>query len=125
MGNFLRDVRDYLAEWGHEEIYLDFMPDLPDECLALFLTAETPCRTGDGSTDRVLSVRARGRTPGAAALRASAALEALDSGEDERLIRLAEGRTAIARPRSGPCKLKEDDFGRVIYGFECALWSPH
>lgn len=123
MTAFLRDLKSYLQSQGVENIFLDFMPEEPDECVALFLSQDIPRETGDGSGNRTVEIIARGFEPEEARQRCGGISGMLDSGADEQLIWLSEIRRVIARPKSRPTKRKCDNFGRVQYGAEIVVWS--
>ncbi len=120
MQNILRGLKTYLGG-GFGEIFLDFLPDAPDCCAALYIRDSSPCPNGDGSRGLTLEAHVRGLEPGEALGRAEAMMAALDSGYDEEPVPVDGAAWAVIRPSRGPRKLKEDGFGRLVYGFECAV----
>lgn len=121
MNNFLQDLKSYLEANGLSAIYRDFLPDQPDDCIALFLFAVST--DGDGSGQKAVQVQVRRRDPDEAQSICWKVSNMLDSGEDETLINLTVKRHIIARPTARPKKLTQDEHERSIYYCEALLWG--
>lgn len=120
---FLDDLRTYLQATTTLDIYTDFLPDLPDDCVGLFCWDSTVGAVNDGSGVRYVQVQVRSINPETAYMTACALCNALDSGLDETIIHLTNDRWCVGRTRKRPVKLSLDETHRTIYYFETALWG--
>ncbi len=118
---FLSDLQDYLTVHGYADIYRDNMPDQPNECIGLFLTAHTVPPISDGSASRYVQIRVRRLDGDDAYTTAYSIFKLLDSGLNEDVIQLTEQRAVIARPHAGPVKLVTNESGYTIYFTEIVL----
>ncbi len=106
---------------GYSDIYRDTMPDQPDECIGLLLTAHAVPPINDGSAIRQIQIHVRRIDADEAYSTAYSIFKLLDSGLNEDVIELTEQRAVIARPHTGPIKLVTNESERTIYFTEVAL----
>lgn len=121
---FTEDLKAYFESKGFTDIYRDYLPDKPDECIGLFLWAHSVPLINDGSGTRYVQVQVRRKDTDEAYRIASELCALLDSGLDEKTIHLTADRWCIARPQNLPKKINGD--GKVaVYYFETAMWGDN
>ena len=121
---FLYALRSYLMERGFENIYCDFLPDKPDECIGLFCWDHTTPVISDGSGTRYIQIQARSNDGDIACETLYKIASLLDSGQDEEIINLTENTWGIGRIRRMPVKLDTDENNRVKFILEVSFWGP-
>lgn len=119
----LQAVAAYLeARRVFPTIYIDYMPDQPDECVGLFCWDHTAPTLTDGTSTRFVQIRVRGTDLFAVMNTCQAMVDLLDSGPDESPLPLNWPGAVIGHPRRMPAILDRDARTVTVYA-EIALWG--
>ena len=119
--DILKEIRKHLQNLGYQNIFLGILPDMPCGALALYLD-EALASPGDGGIRGRLRLVARSRTQDEAQLTATTAVAELDSGLNERVLRLSDECHCVARPVKWPVSLGTDARGRALVEAELTLY---
>lgn len=116
--SLLDDLRSFLMVNGFANVFKQSYPPSPDEMISLY-ERENPLAFGTkginyGIRAAPIQIRVRRRTPDEAEAAAHRLFHLLDSGADERAIRLANGRNVTSRPIP-PIRFEQDDKGRWVW----------
>lgn len=120
----LTALATYLGTQSYTNIFTNYMPDTPDECIGLFVWDQKYPDMGDGSSMRYVQIRVRRYDPAAAETACKAIVALLDSGSTERLITLSGITKCIGRPRRGPLIMSRTETTTTYY-CEIALWGKN
>ena len=120
----MQALKEYLEQYGYQNVTLDFMPDEKDvpECVYLGLWHHNLGEYHDGTGTRYVQVQARRGTAQEAVQACRDLLALLDSGDDEEILELSPEWWCIARPRRGPV-IHARGAVTVTYMFELAVWG--
>lgn len=118
MASLLEDLQAYLKAQGYANVYRLQYPPEPDDVISLY-EREAPLAFGwrgvnYGIRAAPVQIRVRRLSPDAAEVDARTLFELLDSGPDERMITLAEGRNVTSRPLP-PFPLEQDERLRWVW----------
>lgn len=119
-------LKDYLLTQGYTNIFCDYMPDV-SVCLGAIDLSKWNHTVGsinDGSGMHYIQIQVRSATAEQAYKTCSEIFALLDSGTEEKLIRLNENIHCIARPRRGAIILERGE-GYTTYYCEIALWGEN
>ena len=126
MAIFLEDLKNYLTGKGIANVDRDVLPSEGASAVGLFLTNHEVGEINFGTGTRTVQVRVRAESKDAAYTLAHSIVGHLDSGMDEEMIKLSVVRWCIARPKSLPVLLPEEQAGGAgIYGFNVAMFGEN
>ena len=119
----LEVIADHLQTYEHfPQIFIDYLPDQPDECAGLFCWEHASPAMSDGSSTRYVQVRVRSRDWSDAMITCTRILTLLDSGPDETPLPLDFPGAVIGRPRRWPVLMERTPDTVTVYA-EIALWG--
>lgn len=123
----LHALRTFLTDKGYAHIFLDYLPDPTVQRDVIFLKKweHMLAEINDGTGVQFMQVQVRRDTYEEAKRVCGELIALLDSGIDEKLLRLTDDVFCIARPRRGPLLLDRGDMPYVTFYFELALWGEN
>ena len=119
-------LKQYLKSSGYENVFVDFLPDVKSQrdVIALRKWQHTVGEVNDGTGVQYVQIQARRRTREEAEAVCRELFVLLDSGIEEKILRLTQDTFCIARPRRGPLMLSRDN-QQTTYYCEIALWGKN
>ena len=121
---FIDDLKSYLEAQGYTNVYCNTLPETPDTAVGLKIQNHTVNTINDGSGTRELQIEVRDTSHQAAYHTAYELASLLDSGLEEDLIWLTEGRYVIGRLQRMPI-FQTEDGTRITYDLHVALWGDN
>ena len=116
-------IKTYLSGFGFENIYIDMMPaaEKVKDAVGIFEWSNPRSKT-TGETSHYIQFQVRHTNYDSARSDCGYILELLDSGTEERLIRLDGSTSCIGSVRKGPLLL-ERGAGYVTFYGEMVFWK--
>ena len=127
MSYLLKDIIEFIAsndlcEGAAIDAFWDKLPDLPDDCLALFEYASDVERPWDKDTmHRSVQIIFRAPTASKAKAKATQVYNLINDSLDEAGRIDYNGRFSQTTLRQTPFKIDEDAKARVFYGFNMGI----
>lgn len=120
----LNTLKSYLEAEGHQDIYLDFQPEIPDrpEMIALYCWEKVAAAMHDGTASHLIQLRVRRHDYDQAMQACGAIVALLDSGDNERPIPLPHPGVVIGRVRRLPIVMERQEDTVTVYA-ELAIWG--
>lgn len=103
-------------------VFLDYLPDQPDECVGLFCWDYIAPPMADGSATRFVQIRVRAKTWSRAMDACARIASALDSGANEMPLPIDWPGSVIGRTRRLPVLMDRDSQTVTVYS-EVSLWG--
>lgn len=122
----LLDIVEYfvsngLAEGDGEDCFRDFSPEEPDDVIVLYEYAGSPPVDFDEIVHRSVQVTVRSKDPDVARNKALALYEILHVEDVSKRVDFTESRWGQVSLRQTPFKIKIDENGRAVYGFNMGV----
>ena len=122
----LEDIIKYLTslhivEGDGIDAYRDFMPDKPDNIMALYEYKGDPVLPHTDVVHRSVQVVVRNKSVKAAVQKAMQLCSAFIKSDEAQRINFTLYRWGQVHVRQTPIKIKQDDKGRVYYGFNLGI----
>ena len=119
----LESIKHYLTAQGFNNIYIDIMPDAEKQIDAIgLLEWSAPVLQPVGEVTHYVQIQVRRTCYDNAKGICNNIMSVLDSGIDEKLIRLSDNTYCICRPRRAPV-IMERGSGYTTFYCEIAVWT--
>lgn len=102
------------------DVFRDFMPDTPDNVVAIYEYAGVPGSVGIDTQNRSIQINVRDRSYSSARSKIHAIYNLFHQAE-EPIIALTATRWSICQPRQVPFQSNRDTQGRVVFTFNLGI----